>query len=580
MKIGLLGIESPVKMHLANIIEMTINGQSLESYLFRESPLSYNKNVTNKIIPLAQNHINVELMKLHIGSCDQAMEYKKFKSCDILIFYTNQLTNSNLNLLIAIGDIKKSNQILFIVNSTRSPLDDPFTEISVTLKESFYNKYLPANRYILVWPKKPKMHNYRTLVNQILLQINTLRNVGVIDDEKRDNIQLGTPYTHLIEASLPSLRAQLLQKYIDNLYAISDDELHNPVNLVRHHSDIVIKLDNEFREGCSPLIIGRDNIILNNEYTLFHGQLLFSLQLAQDTFNFEYDISHLSQNIQTLCQLISETSSMQKALSHDIQELKQICVSIEMTSRNIRELTLQLLEQATTITIQSKQTYDDTASKLREYTKKLRNERRDAFFKTLIMAVGLAFTGYSIYCAYQLGGLSAGVKTISNMALNKALETVAPPIVKPFVSIINNTVSDLVMPSPIIPSTSAYLQSKTDISVLAPFDASNQLVPDIPSVYSHLQNSTQLPIISAFDFKMPPVPSASKCSIGGYWDAVVRGFHKEDEYTKLAFEMGLELQGQMETRAQDFAGMMGAYSAARGHNIYHSIKDYHQTCAK
>ena len=167
MKIGILGPQSPIKIYLSTAITASITGTLLTPDLFREKPLPHNKHITTQFLTLVNSDISVELIELHIGSCDQNQEYKNFKSCDILIFHTNQLTNSNLNLLIAIGDLKKSNQRLFIINSNKFHLDDPFTEIPTEIKNAFYEKYSDEMVSFFNWPKKPTIQNYRLLLESL-----------------------------------------------------------------------------------------------------------------------------------------------------------------------------------------------------------------------------------------------------------------------------------------------------------------------------------------------------------------------------------------------------------------------------
>ena len=380
----------------------------------------------------------------------------------------------------------------------------------------------------------------------------------IINDEKTDKSQSGDAHTHLIETCLPDLRAQLLQKYIACISAVPDEELNDPIKLVHKHSQIAIQLDEEFRKGCLPLFIGH-NSRLDHEYSIFQHQLTFSLQLAQDSFNPQYDIAHLSQNARVLSECILTNKCLQEVFINDLVELKNTCDGLETTALNIHQLTMEIYDKATKLTLESKQIYDHSKQQLVDLKNKLQKQKRAAFFKILIIGVGLTFTGYAFYSAYQLGGLSLCAETATNLVVDKVLETLAPPLIRPLISL-----------------------AKAGVMTSVSTPATPNIMPSLPSVETHLKNSTNTSILPNFnlnEFKMPMISSPAKCSLRGYWDAIVTGFHKEDQYTKLAFDMGKKYHLDEESRRNDFAGMMGAFMTARGHNIYRSVSNYHKTCS-
>ena len=120
--------------------------------------------------------------------------------------------------------------------------------------------------------------------------------------------------------------------------------------------------------------------------------------------------------------------------------------------------------------------------------------------------------------------------------------------------------------------------------------ASESKIPlqDVVSQLSHqfdscttLQHTLQewttssLPSSTVFS---PSLPSSPKCSLGGYFQALVDGFTREDESTILAADASNAFAGSMETAREEIGGHLGLFLFPRITNVHESVTSYHRNC--
>lgn len=338
------------------------------------------------------------------------------------------------------------------------------------------------------------------------------------------------------------LRNNLFQIYLREMMIVFLNQQMRPI--VLRHVELVQELDRKFR-----LSSARDDRA-RRELELLHHQMKITFETIR---SWSLSDAEIASQLNGLVQRREYITQRYAEMEIDIKRLSCRTSDFLRQARTIHDESMRLLKKTFDHCVNTTHLFQETEKKLRTTKPK-----ESSWLQNIAMAIGVIIVGYAISLVplssvspvFASSGLSltpSGVTVDTKFRLPTQAPTQS--ISRPLVASTSTSIVD---------SATAHIQRHAVIPNIIPF----------PSI----SISHTIPIGST------SIPTKPACSLMGYWKAVVEGFNKENHITQLAFEMGEELIGNMESRASDLAGMVGAWGTARGYNIYQSMRKFHNDC--
>lgn len=349
-----------------------------------------------------------------------------------------------------------------------------------------------------------------------------------------------------------SLREELFQKYLRDLFLLEPNVLCSPLLLTRQHVDWKLSLDRQFRTRMKSNV--QDNPLVRKSYefqhALFLKQLDVTLNAAKSWFvGHEHSLLDFHQ-LRTIENKLTSTRAMQEQLTEDLKQWK---VQLEPFEKAIPELSqkiLDCLKKSLCLTREARAFYVDAQKETKKHS--------SSWFDSLIKVAFVIAASYISSCVIgnmcSSFGFSSCVGTPSGMSpldlgshklsanIGQTIKLLSNHVRLPFSDVVQSISQSLMK-----------CESQQSLQSLIPFS--------LPSVQPSLQPS-----------------SKPKCSLQGYWKALVNGFSKEGEYSILATEGSEGLLGQFDTPWEEAGGHLGLFLGGKGADVITSVSKYRQSC--
>lgn len=331
------------------------------------------------------------------------------------------------------------------------------------------------------------------------------------------------------------LRERLFQIYIREMTTVFLQQESSSMAHVARHVELIQELDLTFRAATNT------GNRAKRELKLLHNQF----QLIFETMRlWVLPDSEITSQVNTLIRRRQHLTQRYQQMQSDIKNLGVIVSQFFIKARTLHGECMKLLETTFQHYLETTQIYQETAKRVKN-TK----TRCSSWLKNIAIVIGIILIGYTF--SLSPWNPHTSIPSVSSFSGTSITSSKLPVIARVSSQGVASSIS-LPLPS--------------SISIVSS-------VPDHITVHAMIPN-----VIRFLPPSVQPIPMRSTCTFAGYWNAIVEGFTKDDEITRLAFEMGNNLIDKMESRADELAGMLGAWGAARTHNIYQSVRDYHKSC--
>jgi hypothetical protein len=344
-----------------------------------------------------------------------------------------------------------------------------------------------------------------------------------------------------------SLREELFQKYLRDLFLLEPNVLCSPLLLTRQHVDWKLSLDREFRTRMKSKV--RDNPLVRKSYGFQHALLLDQLDVTLNAAK-SWFVGHENtqapdfHKLQTIENKLTATRGMQDQLTLALKQCKVQLESFEKAIPELSQKILDCLKKSLCLTQEARTLYVDAKKETKKHS--------SSWFDSLIKVAFVIAASYISSCV--IGSMcSSCVETPSGLSLlnlnSHKLSANIGQTIKRSSDHVHLPFSDVVQS---ISQSLMKCESQQGLQSLIPFS--------LPSVQPSLQ------------------PSKPKCSLQGYWHALVNGFSKEGEYSILATEGSEGLLAQFDTPWEEMGGHLGLFLKGKGADVITSVSKYRQSC--
>lgn len=537
MRVLFVGANSAAKIRLVQIVDLIIKGETISKDKIKEIALS-------KSEEFFREHASNKLLACNITSRNNETELKNainFLSttenydASMILLATSLLTNSQLELLISLScSLTIKPIIYFLLTDIRhASLSVSSTSIRPTLHEWGRKQELDAkllskfdDQELFPFKKNEELKDTISspLFEKLKLELKICAH-GIHQDTKyfdRTSIPTSVPVSvvrQVCEENEQEKLETLVEEFITKASSVdcSDDGNNGDSN---SDSNSVCE---KYAELATQILVGERKI--NPGFCpKLEVYLGYARAITEYFLDSSRDLCTISREINKLCRAASKRAEDNEYLQSQIR-LLQMTTDCMSSSFSTLQTMFHDNHSATLATIKDTTSLFSTTLEHLESVKKqqdlVRKQRKNSllqFIKVTMQIVAIAGIGCSVYAlfsAFQAGGVSAMTTKITEMVTKKVITTAT------------STVLSSTPLAPLAPLVS-----------LVPVDS---FVPgsDITDVPKIISDSTKLPDILPFTIPTSVTNPSVKCGISGYWEAIKEGFSKNDEFTKLGYDLAM-----------------------------------------